>query len=194
VAPLDSHRALAIFRRRFFNFLTILSLLLCLATVALWVRSYSLGDALEHVSGGPGRILVVEITSNLDGICVGITQPSSYIPVSPVKQGWHHYTDRSAPAYVPAHWGHLDPVGTIRFLGFGCDLDTEPPLDSPIREIWLPHWFAVLLFAILPTIRLRSILRTRRRHRVGLCEHCGYDLRATPDRCPECGHVASLNP
>ena len=50
----------------------------------------------------------------------------------------------------------------------------------------------IVVFSILPICwvvdKLRQ-LNMKKRRSMGLCGHCGYDLRATPDRCPECGKV-----
>ena len=51
-----------------------------------------------------------------------------------------------------------------------------------------------LLFASLVTIRTSRDLRRRRsdqRRSARLCVRCGYDLRESPDRCPECGTLVS---
>ncbi len=56
---------------------------------------------------------------------------------------------------------------------------------SDVINANIPCWFLAILTAALPT---RALFRLARRHRrPGFCRTCGYDLRATPNRCPECG-------
>ena len=50
----------------------------------------------------------------------------------------------------------------------------------------LPTLLVLYAFAVLPSLWLG--LRLARKERVvGLCPACDYDLRASKDRCPECG-------
>ncbi len=58
------------------------------------------------------------------------------------------------------------------------------------HEVGLPAAVPVLaLVGALVWLVIADSLRRRKRDTRGLCAHCGYDLRATPDRCPECGTV-----
>jgi len=75
---------------------------------------------------------------------------------------------------------------------------TGVTLYGTARVYLVPFGLLVFVFAILPAGRwLPSLVRWTRRHftvPAGHCRKCGYDLRASPDVCPECGTPCNPQP
>ncbi len=63
----------------------------------------------------------------------------------------------------------------------------------PLRSLVIPRWatgLAIIFFSSHVLLGLMARRRARvadKRHELGLCADCGYDLRGSPGACPECG-------
>jgi hypothetical protein len=68
-------------------------------------------------------------------------------------------------------------------------IQSGPPWKFIYNASWVSipiFWFAILGAALC---LIKTGVITRNRHDPGHCSQCDYDLRATPERCPECGTV-----
>ena len=85
-------------------------------------------------------------------------------------------------------FSHADASGGAAGFGYVRGSPSPPPVPSFV-EAYVPTCFAVaVLLAPMALLTVRR-LRRGRRVAVGARASCGYDLRATPGRCPECGAV-----
>ncbi len=190
------------------NILCGLSLLLCVAIAILWVRSYQTAESILRVDctmEAGDRVVRCFGTENYRGRTsvlfgkfifsgfrsdeelTGMMPLRSEFPEFRVGRRYRHIRNEGPELRLPP-----DPSIWKRF-GFYVACPRSQINHGGGRtatwSLWyvqLPHWFLCLLAACPPVFRVRSWLWPRR-PRPGFCVNCGYDLRATPQRCPECG-------
>jgi hypothetical protein len=177
--------------QRFFNLVAAISFLIMIAVSLLWVRSYSLTDELAwtRLNGRQSlRSTRGHVMLRLD-LGLPIKTADSY--------GLRYVNPATAAAtdFLDPFWEWCSDTGE-RFFNWqrgGFEWHTR---DRPRTGTWYargaaPIWSIAAAAAVLPLgwtgMHWRLHLRTRRRKNSGLCLQCGYDLRASPERCPECG-------
>jgi len=194
--------------RRFFNFAAVVSLLLCVSIVVLWVRSYLVLDdwKINYVGktwrADPSGLMernayTLFTTSSRGGAFLQLIR-HIHAPTNAfvATQGWSfsHRKARAEPYSDIALLSDTDAKLPAQFsfkgFAYGTYFDPhEQPNDEydTIHGVGAPYAFLAAIFLILPSAKLIANHRKRRSTRRNTCPKCGYDLRATPDRCPECG-------
>jgi hypothetical protein len=180
--------------RKLFTFAAAVSVALCVATVSgLWWRSHARQDAAWYVTSSGDSYFIASAGGS---IVLGWAQGEDS-QGNEAAQGGHSYTftfDETkrvigtqsggsfftraglarALTYVP--WGWRDEGSSVHLTDARC--------------LVIPDWLILLILTLAGWQVVRSVRRLRQRRRLqsaGRCLACGYDLRATPGRCPECG-------
>jgi hypothetical protein len=153
-----------------FKVLAAVSLVLCIATAVMWVRSHWRADSIEWARA---RTLI-RIRTAPGSVRFAIVFGGGYV------SGWS-FTSNPPPSALYTEGFSFRHNSSGRSGGIGT------------WDEWMvsfPWSGACLLFAIAPAAWLIAPGHAHDWERSGRCRVCGYDMRATPDRCPECGTAA----
>jgi hypothetical protein len=159
--------------------LIVISLVLCITSVVFWIRSYRTIETY-HLTSTPARWRVMSAKGSLS------LSREVWLNRQEMDRGIRMRTFQTRKfGFVVMQTEEVrtvsPPYGRMSYTGM-------------IRTYSIPFWFPSILFVILPLLQLRRVVNNIRRRKRGHCPNCGYDLRASPTTCPECGreHRESL--
>jgi hypothetical protein len=189
------------------NAATVLSLGLAIGSLLLWWRSHRAFDCVARST--------FEVWFDDGGKCG--RECSHYCFTAPgqlcaarLSNGPFHFADgqEEAGVHTRNEWvtdeasNSADPLTYLLGLGtaverhgaLGFAFGTNDDHNGHYAEVRVPFAALTVATMLLPVLWGISYRGRRLRRRNFLCPTCGYDLRATPDRCPECGKVPAALP
>jgi hypothetical protein len=158
--------------RRLFKLAAAVALGLCAATIAAWLDSHF----YTHGIWCSRPMWSVAALSKQGGFIVYGTGRVS-------RTGWIRVRERTDDVRWPLAYDELFDRHAFGF-GYAAGKLTS---TGPAYGFAVPYWLPAGLLAMATWRAWRGGRRSAR----GVCRVCGYDLRATPDRCPECGAEAT---
>lgn len=187
--------------RRLFAVAAVISLALCVASVLIWLRSYwhdstwNLGPhALRH---GPR---VYSICSNAGSIQLRITKDVAplapdYVIAADIGPSPPFQVIQPPPAPPPKVFSFTWEPYAHHLSAPGIVYDMNPGWDY--TSLIVSWWLIAALSAVIPlawTARFVHSRQASQRAKDNLCHSCGYDLRVSKNRCPECGTPIPTGP
>lgn len=170
--------------------LALLCLAACLGVSTLWARRALWADVLAVCTPG-GHWQAAASTKG--GLVVFV----SAIPAGP-EWGGSVRAVTTASSDIEDVYGHVFGPTAVRNSLWGFKLAggtfTIGSQTPGYHALLVPHWAVALPLAVPPLVWARGRLRRRRWAKQGRCRHCGYDLRGSPERCPECGEPVERAP
>jgi hypothetical protein len=217
--PIASRGRICQVRRRLFNVLAALSLLLLITIGALWLRSFWRGctviafhqwttgtdvtNGSLTLQSGRGNAALMVTRYRADATAArraGISGTQGYDLNA--TEHWSLTPADYTGGLVPKPWRRIWQVAG--FAATCSHQDTHmagsqyfarqaaPAIYDEVA-VFVPYWFLFLPTIWFPSRWWVMHRRTARYRNTGQCPTCGYDLRATPDRCPECGAISTVH-
>lgn len=176
------------FARILFNVAAAVSLSLCVATCMLWVRSHWVYDLYKFADR--------QHTLKLDKghLWAGRCEEPYWIDPGHYAARQHPETSNFTATFLPnsSQVSVAVGVGISRSALHFLYVDWVQPPSTRMRSLAVPMWFIAGFLGIVPVARTWRWMKNKHGKEEGLCPSCGYDLRASPDRCPECGRAVEV--
>ena len=189
------------------NILSALSLLLCGVVIAFWIRGQFKGDWFQWHKTDPqaNTWRAADMVSGRSGFYFSwqafyFERPGHVEEYSLVLKrinGFGHMESQAqSMPYRGSFWNRLGFGARWNGLqsGYSGSVTDRSNFRYSFDGCHVPYWFILLLLGLgglRLIVRTRAELRRRQRLRDNQCLACGYDLRGSSGRCPECGQPAN---